>query len=101
MRRTTLIPFYLLTLLIAIGLPQLRVGMIATNAAAGPNCPIMFVTQVPVRQDFTTIVATFGNHHGDLWAAPRGGNLWIRYPNGTLKNLTRAAGYGSGWPQYC
>src|SRR5207253_7053319 len=25
---------------------------------------------------------------------PRGGDLYIRYPDGTLKNLTKAAGYG-------
>jgi hypothetical protein len=60
-----------------------------------PNNPIMFVTQVPVPADFTTIGSTFGNHQGSLNSAARGGDLWIRYPNGTLKNLTAAAGYGS------
>src|SRR5688572_5175621 len=59
-----------------------------------PNNPIMFVTQVPVPADFTTIGSTFGNHQGSLDSAARGGDLWIRYPNGTLKNLTEAAGYG-------
>ena len=54
--------------------------------------PILFVTQVPVPADFTTITAVFGNHRGDLSSAARGGDLWIRYEDGTLKNLTQAAG---------
>ena len=58
-----------------------------------PN-PVLFVTQVPVPQDFTTIGALFGNHRGDVGSAARGGDLWIRYTDGTLKNLTQAAGYG-------
>jgi Hydrazine synthase alpha subunit middle domain len=56
--------------------------------------PILFVTQVPVEEDFTTVASTFGNHRGDIDSAPRGGDLWIRYPDGSLKNLTRAAGFG-------
>jgi len=56
--------------------------------------PILFVTQVPVTEDFTTITSTFGNHRASIDAVPRGGDLWIRYPDGALKNLTRAAGYG-------
>jgi hypothetical protein len=56
--------------------------------------PILFVTQVPVTSDFTTITSTFGNHRASIDAVPRGGDLWIRYADGSLKNLTRAAGYG-------
>lgn len=56
--------------------------------------PILFVTQVPVSGDFTAITATFGNHIPSMQQAPRGGDLWIRYPDGTLKNLTKAAGFG-------
>jgi Hydrazine synthase alpha subunit middle domain len=56
--------------------------------------PIVFVTQVPHPADFTTILSTFGNQRSDIQSAPRGGDLWIRYPDGTLKNLTKAAGYG-------
>jgi hypothetical protein len=68
----------------------------APARAAGPTLasPILFVTQVPVRADFTTIGSVFGNHKGDLSSAIRGGDLWIRYPDGNLKNLTAAAGYG-------
>ena len=70
-------------------------------AAASPTTtyPILFVTQVPVRADFTTIGSVFGNHRADVQSATRGGDLWIRYPNGTLKNLTAAAGYGSAGMQ--
>lgn len=68
-----------------------------TGSAQGgvllPN-PVMFVTQVPVPQDFTTVGSLFGNHMGDVGSAARGGDLWIRYGDGTLKNLTQAAGYG-------
>ena len=59
-----------------------------------PN-PILFVTQVPVPADFTTIGSVFGNHRAAMDSVSRGGDLWIRYPDGTLKNLTAAAGYGS------
>ncbi len=56
--------------------------------------PIVFVTQVPHPDDFITVVSTFGNQRGDIQSAPRGGDLWIRYPDRSLKNLTKAAGYG-------
>lgn len=65
----------------------------APEAVATGN-PILFVTQVPVPADFTTIGSVFGNHQGDVAGAARGGDLWIRYPDGTLKNLTREAGLG-------
>jgi Hydrazine synthase alpha subunit middle domain len=66
----------------------------AVVAAAQLQNPILFVTQVPVPGDFTTVVSTFGNHLASVAEAPRGGDLWIRYPDGTLKNLTAAAGFG-------
>lgn len=62
-----------------------------TNAITNP---ILFVTQVPIRADFTTIGSVFGNHRADIDSVGRGGDLYIRYPDGTLKNLTQAAGYG-------
>jgi hypothetical protein len=55
--------------------------------------PILYVTQVPHTQDFS-VAAVFGNHRSDQNAAPRGGDLWIRYPDGTAKNLTASAGFG-------
>jgi hypothetical protein len=57
--------------------------------------PILFVTQVPVPDDFVTIGSTFGNHRGTIDSVARGGDLWIRYPNGTLRNLTATAGFGN------
>ncbi|BCS33745.1 hypothetical protein TBR22_A29720 [Luteitalea sp. TBR-22] len=70
-----------------------------TVVAQGPPpstpYPILFVTQVPVPQDFTTVGAVFGNHRASLDAVARGGDLWIRYPDGALKNLTAAAGFGA------
>lgn len=67
----------------------------------GPTTPypILFVTQVPIPADFTTINAVFGNHRAGLQVAGRGGDLWIRYADGTLKNLTEAAGYGNSGQQ--
>jgi hypothetical protein len=62
--------------------------------AAGPTNSILFVTQVPIPADFTTIGSTFGNQQATPDSCGRGGDLYIRYPDGTVKNLTRAAGYG-------
>ena len=72
----------------------------STMAQAGPSTPypVLFVTQVPIGADFSVSASAFANHHGDVYAAPRGGDLWIRYTDGTLKNLTAAAGYGSTNP---
>lgn len=54
----------------------------------------MFCTQVPQPSGFGTSFETFGNHQASTYSAPRGGDLYIRYTNGNLKNLTQAAGYG-------
>jgi len=56
--------------------------------------PILFVTQVPIPGDFTSIGSVFGNHRTEMDRVGRGGDLWMRYPNGHLKNLTAAAGFG-------
>jgi hypothetical protein len=63
--------------------------------AAVLSNPILFVTQVPVPGDFTSVASTFGNQVPTVQQAPRGGDLWIRYPDGTTKNLTRTAGFGA------
>ncbi len=55
--------------------------------------PIIFVTQVPVA-GFNSVTQTFSNHNPWITNAPRGGDLMIRYGDGTLRNLTREAGYG-------
>lgn len=59
---------------------------------------ILFVTQVPMVQ-FQSVTAAFGAHQGGIKEAPRGGDLWIRYPDGTLRNLTKEAGFGVDGPQ--
>jgi len=66
---------------------------------ASPTNSFLFVTQVPVPADFGTIASTFGNHQGKPAFCGRGGDLYVRYPDGTLRNLTRAAGYGQWGPQ--
>ena len=58
-----------------------------------PN-PIMFVTQFPVTEDFGSIGSVFANHRGDIQFAGRGGDLYILYPDGVLRNLTAEAQYG-------
>ncbi len=71
-----------------------------TQAISGPNppvsgsFPILFITQVPIAADFGTVNATFGNHQAGMQEAGRGGDLWIRYADGSLKNLTKTAGFG-------
>lgn len=76
--------------------PTLLSGLASVPAQAQvvTPYPIVFVTQVPVPADFTTIGSTFGNHLGTQQAVARGGDLWIRYTDGTLRNLTAAAGWG-------
>src|SRR5436190_270420 len=66
----------------------------ASAALAGPTNSILFVTQVRVPADFATVASVFGNHRASPDSCGRGGDLYIRYPDGTLKNLTRAAGFG-------
>ena len=66
----------------------------AANATALAN-PILFVTQVPTpNAGFASRTSTFANHLASVESAPRGGDLMIRYPDGTLRNLTSEAGFG-------
>ncbi len=67
---------------------------VVTPPPAAGSYPILFVTQVPV-SGFTTRTSTFGNHLATVQSSPRGGDLMIRYPDGSLRNLTLEAGYGS------
>jgi len=57
--------------------------------------PILFVTQVPIPDDYLTVTSSFGSQRGSTSAAGRGGDLYIRYQDGDLKNLTKLAGFGS------
>lgn len=74
----------------------LLVALAGVARAQGPNLanPVMFVTQFPISSDFATIGSVFANHRGTISSAGRGGDLYIRYPNGSLRNLTQEAGYG-------
>ncbi len=74
------------------------------TGAALPTNAVLFVTQVQLpdeRNDnavsnvAVSVVSPLGNHLADTAHAGRGGDLWIRYPNGYLRNLTRAAGLGA------
>ena len=67
----------------------------SADAAVTTPYPVLFVTQTPFGQDFTNIMSTFGTHRGSTDSAPRGGDLWIRHPDGTLRNLTAEVGYGT------
>lgn len=64
------------------------------NSSLALDNPIMFVTQFPTETDFNGIGSTFGNHLTAPEEVGRGGDLYIRYADGTLRNLTREAGFG-------
>lgn len=81
--------------LIALALASLFVLNLKVHADSISDNPIVFVTMVPNPADFGTMAATFGNHTATPSTAFRGGDLWIRYADGSLKNLTSAAGYGN------
>ncbi len=95
-----LIGFVQMRKCILLALMSLWFNGLPLNARAAnlPN-PILFVTQVPVPGDFTSIGSVFGNHQASLESVSRGGDLYILYPDGTLKNLTRVAGYGKSGSQ--
>ncbi len=87
-----------LVFLLAVAFLWLSVGALPALAATNP---ILFITQVPRGADIgnpTHVTSSFGSHLGSTAAAGRGGDLYIRYTSGTLKNLTATAGFGSTDP---
>jgi hypothetical protein len=88
-------------------------GALFVAFGASPN-PFLFVTQTPVPNEvndatitnvFLGAGAPFGNHLAGTQYAPRGGDLWLARPNGSifnlsLSNLTRALGYGAAGVQH-
>jgi hypothetical protein len=64
-------------------------------AAAPAQYPILFVTQVPLNTDNAARLSAFANHLTAIDKLPRGGDLWMRYPDGSVRNLTREAGFGN------
>ena len=67
----------------------------AQTAAQTTPHPILFVTQMPISLDFAAIGSVFANHRANIALSGRGGDLYIRYPDGSLRNLTREAGFGT------
>lgn len=65
-----------------------------TTTTNVPTGTILYVTQVP-NGSFTSVARAFSNHVANVASAPRGGALMLRYPDGTLRNLTREAGFGT------
>lgn len=55
--------------------------------------PIVFVTYVPVVSMLSQLNA-FGNHGTSIVDSIPGGDLYIRYQDGGIKNITESAGYG-------
>ena len=86
-RELTMLKKLFLSLVTVLISPSLFAGETINN-------PILFVTQFPIANDFTTIGSTFGNHSGEISGTGRGGDLYIRYTDGTLRNLTRESGFG-------
>jgi hypothetical protein len=69
-------------------------AQLSLSTQAAIKNPIAFITQLPIPDEFCTINSPFCNHLGKINFSGRGGDLWIRYPDGSLKNLTSAAGFG-------
>ena len=49
---------------------------------------------MPIPNDDQGADSVFANHQAQIDLTPRGGDLWILYPDNRLKNLTAAAGFG-------
>lgn len=76
------------------GLFTCAVVSLSTSPAQTLQYPILFVTAVPTPFDSATQSSMFANHVGDMSGGIRGGDLWIRYADGSLRNLTQSAGFG-------
>jgi hypothetical protein len=96
-------------MVLAFGLVMGLLFLVPAGLAATVANPILFVTQVAMPNEvndnivanaFASVVSPLGNHLADTAHAGRGGDLWIRYPDGTLRNLTRAAGFGVAGVQH-
>jgi len=75
-------------------------SLIATFAAqAGPTNSILFVTQVPIQgfHEHCLNVRESPCNTGQLRSR---GDLYVLYPDGATKNLTRVAGYGQWGSQF-
>lgn len=82
----------------AVGLGALVAGRVSAQGLPQTVNPVLFVAQVPVG-NFGAVTTTFGNHQAGMDQVPRGGDLVLRYPNGTLRFLTQEAGFGNAGQQ--
>jgi hypothetical protein len=64
------------------------------DSGAPASYPILFVAQVPLSTDLAARMSPFANHRTGVNEAPRGGELMLRYPDGSLRSLTAEAGLG-------
>src|SRR3954454_11905854 len=86
---------------ILLGVAGFNFSNIQAASVATAN-PVLFVTQIPIPKEingnvsntFLSVVSLFSNHTADTARAGRGGDLWLRYTNGAVLNLTRAGHYG-------
>ncbi len=79
----------------AVAEPHINKGNQALPKLANVANPILFVTQVPtLGETFAGRSSTFANHTTGMDSVPRGGDLMIRYPDGSVRNLTKEAGFG-------
>jgi hypothetical protein len=92
---------YELTAVDAAGQARHMALTVNVNQASGPQTryPILFVTQVPVDTDRAARLSAFANHLTSVDKVPRGGDLMLLEPSGSLRNLTREAGFGSDGAQ--
>ena len=85
--------------------PLLLAATLATASAAPLAKTVLYVTQMPIPDEVFTqshivaqtrmnISSAMQSPLADTIHAGRGGALWIRYPDGTKRNLTSLAGYG-------
>lgn len=82
------------TLACAIGCLLAPLSLLADVPSPPLQFPIVFVAQMPPMQGYPSLNDVFTNHLGAPQYAPRGSDLYILYPDGSLKNLTLAAGWG-------
>lgn len=95
LRRTRSLAFRVASLALLASLAVIVLPAPRITAETMMNPVVMFVTQAPFGADFASVNATFGNHTANTGSTPRGGDLWIRYGDGTLRNLTQQAGLGT------
>jgi hypothetical protein len=88
---------YTLSALDASGRSTRAALTVNVHQDAGPPTayPILFVTQVPLATDVAARLSAFANQSTGVAQAPRGGDLMLRYPDGSLRNLTQEAGFGN------